>query len=159
MKAKMNAAAPGVSAPALLTPSDEPTSEGGSIPADGPNTDRAEARFAAPGAGGPSASLSPEAAEARESALTLAAVVSRCHLEAHTLEVDGELLLLNGPTQEVCVLNAVGAAVWDLMDGERSLQEIAACVAQDLTVDVGTAERDVLSFGESLRARGLCETR
>lgn len=52
---------------------------------------------------------------------------------------------------KVEVLNAVGARIWQLLDGNRSLQEIASMLSVEYDVTLTQAEQDVAEFLEHLR--------
>lgn len=52
---------------------------------------------------------------------------------------------------KVEVLNAVGARIWQLLDGNRSLQEIASMLSVEYDVTLTQAEQDVEEFVQHLR--------
>lgn len=57
-------------------------------------------------------------------------------------------------------LNEVGARVYELIDGERSVAEIVDAVFSEFDVDRETAERDVRAFIEQLlEIEGIREVR
>lgn len=56
---------------------------------------------------------------------------------------------------EVKVLNAVGARIWALADGTRSLRQISATIAAEYAVEQPQAEADTLAFVDDLAQRGL----
>lgn len=47
---------------------------------------------------------------------------------------------------KVEVLNAVGARIWQLLDGKRSLHEIAAILSSEYDVSAAQAEQDAEEF-------------
>ncbi|GAB4405425.1 MAG: hypothetical protein OHK0052_27410 [Anaerolineales bacterium] len=47
---------------------------------------------------------------------------------------------------KVEVLNAVGARIWQLLDGKRSLREVAAIVSNEYDVSAAQAEQDTEEF-------------
>jgi pyrroloquinoline quinone biosynthesis protein D len=55
------------------------------------------------------------------------------------------------------VLNESAAAVAQLCDGTRSIDEIVATLAMERGIPPETIERDVLRFVAMLRAKGLLE--
>jgi hypothetical protein len=71
--------------------------------------------------------------------------------------IDGETVLLNLDGRELMGLNGVGARTWELLDGERSLRQIAAAIAQEFDVDAARAEADVIAFAAELVAAGAVE--
>lgn len=66
-------------------------------------------------------------------------------LTAGVVEVEGELFALN-PT---------GQAIWQKLDGQRSLKEVAALVAGDFAEPLTDIESEVVRFAEELRRRRL----
>ena len=70
--------------------------------------------------------------------------------------IAGEMVLLNVEGKELFGLNRVGARVWELLDGNRTLEEIAEAIAKDFGVPRGRAEGDVRAFlAELLEAGAL----
>jgi hypothetical protein len=59
------------------------------------------------------------------------------------------------PTRgKIDVLNEVGARIWSLVDGRRSLRQIALMISTEYEVDATQAEADTLNFLEDLQRRG-----
>jgi hypothetical protein len=73
--------------------------------------------------------------------------------------VGGETVLLNLDGRELMGLNGVGARAWELIDGERTLRQIAAAVAEEFDVELPRAEADVIAFAGELLAAGAVEQR
>lgn len=48
---------------------------------------------------------------------------------SHDLEEDGQVAFFDEEQSELVVVNAIGAAVWELLDGERTLAQIASELA------------------------------
>ncbi len=69
--------------------------------------------------------------------------------------MDGEAVLVDPVRGKVRVLNAVGAAIWELTDGERNLAGLAQAVAAEYDVPLARAEADVSAFCADLVARGV----
>jgi hypothetical protein len=55
------------------------------------------------------------------------------------------------------LLNQIGAAVWLLLDGARSVQEIARMITETLPADPAKVETDVQAFVDSLASHGVIE--
>jgi hypothetical protein len=66
-------------------------------------------------------------------------------LVAGIVEVEGELFTLN-PT---------GRAMWQKLDGLRTLKEVAALLANEFAAPQITIENDVVRFAEELRLKKL----
>jgi len=71
--------------------------------------------------------------------------------------VDGEMVLMQADAGELLGLNAVGARAWELVDGVRSLDDIARTIAAEFAVDEPRALRDLEAFFADLAAAHLSE--
>lgn len=60
-----------------------------------------------------------------------------------------------GPRVGKLQLDALGTAVWDMIDGRRSLQEIAAAFAESHQLEPKEARVAVAQFARELGRRGL----
>lgn len=69
--------------------------------------------------------------------------------------IDGEMVLLHPTQGKVRVLNGVGARVWELMDGIRSIRQIIVEITKEYAVDADVAEADVTLFLKNLHQPGL----
>lgn len=69
--------------------------------------------------------------------------------------IEGEAVILSLDTKVFRGLNAVDSRVWELIDGRRSVDEIAELVAAEFQVAPDVAARDVSAFVEPLLAKGL----
>ncbi len=68
--------------------------------------------------------------------------------------IDQEALIVVAEQGRAKVLNEVGARIWGLVDGSRSVDDIIRSICQEFDVEVGEAERDVIGFLERLLAQG-----
>ncbi len=68
--------------------------------------------------------------------------------------IDGETVLLNIEGKELMGLNEVGAHIWGLVDGSRSVGQIVESVASRFEVSSETAAADVQAFVSELVATG-----
>jgi hypothetical protein len=73
--------------------------------------------------------------------------------------IDGETVLLNIDGRELLGLNAVGARVWDLADGEHTVAQMADVVTAEFTVGRDEALADVRQFVAELLALGALTRR
>lgn len=69
--------------------------------------------------------------------------------------LDGEAVLVHAGQKTVTVLNGVGARLWELADGQRSLADLARVIAAEYEVSLVKAESDALAFCRDLVGRGL----
>jgi len=67
--------------------------------------------------------------------------------------VDGEAVLVLSGQGQVKVLNEVGARIWTLADGTRTLRDIVAAICAEYDVDFRQAEADVCGFVAELAER------
>jgi hypothetical protein len=77
----------------------------------------------------------------------------------HELEEQGEAVIYDADGNQLIVLNGMGAAVWHLMDGKRSVGDIEREIVDALAAKPADVERDVSAFLSSLEERGLVEFR
>ena len=71
--------------------------------------------------------------------------------------LDREAVIVQPNQGEVKVLNEVGAHIWTLADGSRSVREIALAVADHYDVPPDQAETDTMEFLNELREKALIE--
>jgi Coenzyme PQQ synthesis protein D (PqqD) len=71
---------------------------------------------------------------------------------------DQEGVLVNTRKAQIKVINEVGAYIWSMLDGVRSVQEIARAVSTQYDVELDQAEQDTLEFVRDLSQNGLIET-
>ena len=69
--------------------------------------------------------------------------------------IDEEAVLVLPEQGKVQVLNEVGARIWSLADGTRTVREIAAVICAEYEVDRAQAEADTLAFVLELAERGV----
>lgn len=69
--------------------------------------------------------------------------------------IDNEAVLVLPEQGKVEVLNEVGARIWSLADGTRTVREIAAAIGAEYDVDPAQAEADTLAFVMELAQRGV----
>jgi hypothetical protein len=79
----------------------------------------------------------------------------RQNLDTASRVIDDERYVLNPETSELHAFNEVGARIWDLLNGERSLQDVAAAIADEYDIELESAEADVGEFVETLVAKGI----
>jgi hypothetical protein len=71
--------------------------------------------------------------------------------------VRGEAILVLAEQSKLKVLNQPGTRIWQLIDGERSIRQIAAQLCQEYDVDTAQAEQDTLALMVEMLGRGLLE--
>lgn len=70
-------------------------------------------------------------------------------------EFDDWAVLFNPDTAEAVGVNPVGVAIWELLDGKKSIKDIAAQINHDFTDVPGSAAQEIESFIEDLMKRGF----
>ena len=70
-------------------------------------------------------------------------------------EIDDEILLVDLDGGELFSLSGTAREIWRLIDGKRTLDEIADTVARDYSVEEKQLQRDVERFVAQLRDAAL----
>jgi pyrroloquinoline quinone biosynthesis protein D len=79
------------------------------------------------------------------------------NLETAARKIDDLFYVMNPDTSELHNFNEVGTRIWELIDGQRTVADIAAVLTQEYEVDGATVEADLLEFLTSLQGKGLIE--
>ncbi len=74
-------------------------------------------------------------------------------------QLENEAVLVLPDKGEVKVLNTVGARIWSLADGSRSVREIAAAICAEYSISTAQVEADTLDFIRELAAKGIVTIR
>ncbi len=69
--------------------------------------------------------------------------------------IDNEAVLVLPKIGKVKVLNEVGARIWELVDGSRSVREIADVLCAEFDVSAATAQQDAMEFITDLIDRNI----
>jgi hypothetical protein len=72
------------------------------------------------------------------------------HPQVATRIVDGEAVIVLADSGQVNVLNPVGTRMWELIDGTRSVQQIADAVCAEFDVTEAQVQRDLEEFMQEL---------
>jgi len=72
------------------------------------------------------------------------------HIQVAARIVEGSAVIVTSDSGNVTVLNAVGTRVWELIDGARSVLEIARVIESEYKVDSLRAQTDVAELIERL---------
>jgi coenzyme PQQ synthesis protein D (PqqD) len=81
---------------------------------------------------------------------------------AHQMNTHGSVLgkeaVVVLPEQgEIKVLNEVGARMWELIDGQRALRDIAAIIAAEYAVTLEIAQADTIEFVTEMIGKGILQ--
>lgn len=68
---------------------------------------------------------------------------------------DGQATIVLPSRAQVSVLNEVGSAVWERIDGRKSLQEILDGIMEEFEITRDRALTDLEAFVADLRAQGM----
>ena len=71
--------------------------------------------------------------------------------------MEGEVILIDPDEGELLRLSPVGAAIWEALDGERTIESIIACIQENFEAEPKRIQRDVFAFLKQLRSQGLIE--
>ncbi len=66
-----------------------------------------------------------------------------------------ETVLLNSRSENYYSLNEVGTRVWELIDGQATVREIASRIAEQYDAPVEEIEKDVVALLQELREQEL----
>ena len=72
-----------------------------------------------------------------------------------TASFGGEQVVLDPDRRMLRGFNATGARVWELLDGRRTVRELARQLADETGADAAVAVADVVAVLAALDARGL----
>jgi hypothetical protein len=80
-----------------------------------------------------------------------------------TREIAGERILVPirkraADMAAIYVLNETGARIWNLLDGQRSLADIAEILEQEYSVESDKVQTDIVEIVEQLRELGMLRT-
>jgi len=76
-------------------------------------------------------------------------------------KIEGEIIivpLVSGiwdAEDELYTLNPSGQAIWQNLDGQRTLKDVAALLAKEFDAPLSELENDVLGFAGELARRGI----
>ncbi len=71
--------------------------------------------------------------------------------------IDEEAVLLNLDSGHYYILNDTGRRVWELLDGEHTVEEIVECIFEEYEVEREKASQDVFRLLEELEGELLIE--
>ncbi len=81
----------------------------------------------------------------------------KCSEGQMTADLSGELAILNLKTGVYFGLDAVGARIWSLVNGSRSVREIRDVILEEYDVDASRCERDLVRLLTELNRHNLVE--
>jgi hypothetical protein len=84
-------------------------------------------------------------------------MLARGRAKVTEVEIDGESVLYDEPSQELLVLNGSAAVIWHNLDGACSLRELIADLADVFEVDADIVRADVLDTVRELSRHGMLE--
>ncbi|HLC42412.1 MAG TPA: PqqD family protein [Methylomirabilota bacterium] len=84
-------------------------------------------------------------------------MILKKHSKTAWRTIAGEGVILSLDTKVLRGLNPAGARVWELIDGQRSVDSIGQQIAQEFQVEPARALADIERFLQDLLARGLVE--
>ena len=70
-------------------------------------------------------------------------------------EIEGEVFVVSSKTAGVHLLNSVATFIWNLLDGEKTMNEIAGAVTEEFDVNGDEARRDAKEFIEEIIKSGI----
>jgi hypothetical protein len=73
----------------------------------------------------------------------------------HTVEIDGEAVLLDESSGQLHLLNTTGALVWACFDSESTIGEIVTDISEELGAPRDVVLADTLAITRHLASEGL----
>lgn len=76
-------------------------------------------------------------------------------------EIEGEIIIvplvagIGNADDELYTLNETGRAIWQMLDGQRTLGEVATALTQAFAAGQSELEGDVLGFAAEMVRRGI----
>ena len=80
-------------------------------------------------------------------------------------EIEGDIIIvplvagIGDTDDELYTLNETGQAIWQKLDGRRTLGEVAEALKQEFEGDLAALEADVLGFAAEMTRRGILAAR
>lgn len=69
--------------------------------------------------------------------------------------VDGEAVIVEPQNGLVNVINETGSRIWELVDGKRSVAQIADIISSEYETSAQTALKDTTAFFDEMSKNGL----
>ncbi len=69
--------------------------------------------------------------------------------------VEDEVIIISSDSNGLTVLNDTGARIWELLDSDRSADELAAFLVSEFEVELDRARSDIEEFASDMRRRKL----
>jgi hypothetical protein len=67
----------------------------------------------------------------------------------------GEAVVISPAENMVRMFNPVGSRIWELADGQHTVEEIARRLTEEYAVELSAAQAEVEEFVDALAAKGL----
>jgi hypothetical protein len=77
------------------------------------------------------------------------------HPDVVSRVIDGQTYILDPAAGELHALNPLGARIYELLDGQRTIEAILAQLLDEYDVTKDVLDRDALSFLHELEGKGL----
>jgi len=80
-------------------------------------------------------------------------------------EIEGEILIvplvagIGDAEDELYTLNETGQAIWQKLDGQRTLKQVAEMLVAEFDAPLAEVEKDVLGLASELTRRGILVTK
>ena len=71
--------------------------------------------------------------------------------------IEEQAILIDPDEGELLRLTPVGTAIWEALDGERTIEGIITCIQENFEAEPKRIKRDVFAFLKQLRNQGLIE--
>jgi hypothetical protein len=72
--------------------------------------------------------------------------------------IEGEAVIITPADSTMHSLNDTGTRIWELINGDRTLREVASVISSEFDVEADRAQKDTIWFAECLAKKGLVES-
>ena len=69
--------------------------------------------------------------------------------------IDGQAVIMTLNDNTLHCLNGVGTRIWELCDGQRTIEDIIGIIQEEYMVDYEVGEKDCQAFMQDLCAKGM----
>jgi len=71
--------------------------------------------------------------------------------------VEGEAVIFTPEDSMIHSLNEVGTRIWELLEQEKTIEDIVKVICQEYEVEEKEAEQDITKFINELHAKGIVD--
>lgn len=88
--------------------------------------------------------------------LTMSSLIKRSPEIVHS-DMDGETVMMSIEQGEYYGIDAIGAQIWNMLEEEKSIEDICASLCEKYDVEASVCQRDVIRFLENMHEQKIIE--